>query len=300
MNYVLHLLILLDIYLIVAVSLNVILGYCGLLTLAHAGYFAIGAYTYALVELKLGLGFVPAALIGVALCSLLSLALSIASWRFRGDFFVLFSLAVLVVIFTAIKNWSTPGQPVGSFANLTNGDFGIPSIPKPNIFGLHLEQIHWIALAFSLIAAAVIVLAHLLLHSPWGRVLKAMRDNELAARSLGKKVRTLKVQAVGLGCGLAGFAGVMFASYMSFVDPTISTLNQTVLLLSMVIIGGVGTSFIGPFVGAFILLAIPEALRFAALPDSMAAELRLMIFGLILVALMHLRPQGVAGRYRLD
>lgn len=300
MNYLLHLLILFDIYLVVALSLNIIVGYVGLLTLAHAAYFGIGAYTYAVTAMMLDWGFIPAALLAVAIGALLSAMMSVASWRFRGDFFVLISLAIQVMIFAILKNWHDPTQPVGSLSNMTNGDYGLAGVPSPNIFGYVFEDKVAVALLFTAFAIAAVLLSRYLLESPWGRMLRALRDDELAARGLGKNVRVAKVWAVAIACGMAGFAGAMLSSYISFVNPTISDINEAALLLSMIIIGGVGNSFRGPFFGALLLILIPEGLRFIDMPITLAAEMRLMIYGLLLVAFMHWRPQGVAGSYRME
>lgn len=300
MNYLLHLLILFDIYLVVALSLNIIVGYVGLLTLAHAAYFGIGAYTYAVTAMMLDWGFIPAALLAIAIGAVLSAMMSVASWRFRGDFFVLISLAIQVMIFAILKNWHDPTQPVGSLSNMTNGDYGLAGVPSPNIFGYVFEDKVAVALLFTAFAIGAVLLSRYLLESPWGRMLRALRDDELAARGLGKNVRVAKVWAVAIACGMAGFAGAMLSSYISFVNPTISDINEAALLLSMIIIGGVGNSFRGPFFGALLLILIPEGLRFVDMPITLAAEMRLMIYGLLLVAFMHWRPQGVAGSYRME
>ena len=124
-----------------------------------------------------------------------------------------------------------------------------------------------------------------------------MRDDELAARGLGKNVRLVKVQVFALACGLVAVAGALYASYVSYVDPTSASLEESILMLSFVLVGGVG-NFRGPIIGAFILLAIPELLRLLAMPDAVAAEVRLMAYGLLLALMMHFRPQGIAGVYR--
>jgi branched-chain amino acid transport system permease protein len=300
MTYLLHFLVYLDIFVIVALSLNVTVGYCGILTLAHAGFFAIGAYVYALSVSAFGWGLIPACILAAAVGASLSLLLSLAAWRMRGDFFVLFSLAVQTIIFGVIFNWWSPGSPIGSWKNLTNGSFGISGISRPQILGYTFESVASVAGLFTAIACMFILLSRVLLGSPWGRVLKAMRDDELATRSLGKNVRLLKVQALALACAMVAIAGAMYASYVSFIDPSSGALSQSILFLSMIIVGGVGNSFRGPFVGALALLAIPEGLRFLTLPDVVASEIRLLIYGLLLVLMTHFRPSGLAGDYKFD
>jgi branched-chain amino acid transport system permease protein len=124
-----------------------------------------------------------------------------------------------------------------------------------------------------------------------------MRDDELATRSLGKEVRWVKVQVFAVSCALAAVGGALYAAYVGYIDPSTASLDESILLLSFVLVGGVG-NLRGPIVGAAVLIALPEVLRFVALPDSLAAEVRLMVYGLLLVGMMHVRPQGLAGVYR--
>jgi branched-chain amino acid transport system permease protein len=299
MNYVLHLLIYFEIYAILALSLNLVVGYCGLLTLAHAGYFAVGGYTYALLSLTWHWGFLPAAVIAMAVPALLSLAVSLPAWRFRGDFFVLMSLAVQSFIFSLLYNWTASGEPVGSWRNLTNGPFGLTGIAKPTFLGWSARSIGSVAAVGALLLAFAAFVFWRLKHSPWGRLLKCMRDDELAARGLGKNTRLVKMQAMAFACAFAGLAGALYAAYVGYLDPSSASLDESILMLCMVIVGGVG-NFRGPLVGAAVLLLIPEALRFANLPDAAAANLRLMAYGWLLILMTHFRPQGLAGEYRIQ
>jgi branched-chain amino acid transport system permease protein len=299
MIYLSHLLIYLNIYVIVALGLNIIVGYCGRLTLSQAGYFAIGSYAYALASVEWHWGFLLSTALGAALAGGLSLAISLPSWRLKGDFFVMVSLAVQVVLLSAIYNWYSPEAPLGTLRNVTNGPAGISGIPKPDIFGIKFDTISSLAILATITAGICLLIGALLLKSPWGRVLQAMRDDELAAKGLGKNVRLLKLQAFAIACALLAVGGALHASYVSFIDPSVASLDQSVLMLCMVVIGGIG-NFRGPLVGAFILLAIPEALRFLNIPIVLATELRLMAYGLLLVLMMHFRPQGLCGSYRVE
>ena len=299
MNYLLHLLVYLNIYLIVALSLNLIVGYCGLLTLAHAGYFAIGGYAYALLSLRLGWGFIPAATAGAALAAIFSLAVSLPAWRLRGDFFVLSTLAVQAFIYSALYNWSSPDAALGSWTNLTNGPFGITSIPRPGIWGWTVASLPAFAGFATVVAGVCALLLWQLTRSPWGRLLIATREDELAAQGLGKNTRLAKIQAVAISSALVAVAGALYASYVRYIDPSSSSLDESILMLSMVIVGGMG-NFRGPLVGAAMLIALPEVLRLFAIPDAQAANLRLLFYGLLLILIMHFRPQGLAGRYRVQ
>jgi len=299
MNYVFHLLIYFEIYAILALSLNLVVGYCGLLTLAHAGFFAVGGYTYALLSLTGHFGFLPAVGLAMIVPALLSLMVSLPAWRYRGDFFVLMSLAVQAFIFSLLQNWTTAEEPVGTWMNLTNGPFGIARIAKPDIFGWSARSIGAVAAVGAALLAFSMFAFWRLKHSPWGRLLKCMRDDELAARGLGKNTRLAKMQAMAFACAFAGLAGALYAAYVGYLDPSSASLDEAILLLCMVIVGGVG-NFRGPLVGAAILLLIPEALRIAHLPDAAAANLRLMAYGWLLILMTHFRPQGLAGEYRIQ
>lgn len=299
MNYILHLLIYLNIYSIMATSLNMVVGYCGLMTLAHAGYFALGCYTYALASTKLGLDFASSVCLAFVVSAVLSLAISVPACRFKGDAFVLISLAVQQMLLSIFQNWSSPGAEIGTWANMTNGPFGISSIPKPFLAGIHAEDLTSMALLSLLVCGLCASIAWLLLSSPWARLLVSIRDDELATRGLGKNVRLSKIQAIAISCGMAAIAGCLYASYVNYVDPTAGSLDESMLILCMVLVGGIG-NFRGPLVGALLLIMIPEILRFTSLPDSIAASVRLILYGILLVGLMHLRPQGIAGAYKVE
>ena len=287
MNYIYHLLIYLDIYIIIALSLNLLMGYSGLLQLAHAAYYGIGAYATALIMVKLGWGFIPAITLSMIISALLSFLISLPAWRFKGDFFVMLSLAVQVAVYSILYNWT----------DLTHGPFGITGISRPVILGYKFDTLRSVFILTTLIAVLCGTVIYILLNSPWGRALKAMRDDELAARGLGKNTRLYKIQAFILACAMVAVAGGLYATYVGYIDPTSFTLDESILMLSMVIVGGTG-NFRGPVVGALTLIAIPEILRFMQIPDAIAANVRLLAYGLLLIVIVHVRPQGLAGEYR--
>jgi len=288
MNYLYHLLIYLNIYIIIAMSLNLLIGYGGMMQIAHAAYYGIGAYTTALMMVKLGYGFFTSIIISSIVSGLLSLLVSLPAWRLKGDYFVMLSLSVQVAIYGLLYNWS----------DLTNGPFGISGIQRPVILGLKFETM----LSFFILSLGFAVLCggitFVLLRSPWGRALKAIRDDELAARGLGKNTRFFKLQAFLVACSMVAIAGGLYATYVSYIDPTSFTLDESILMLSMVIVGGIG-NFRGPIVGAITLIAIPEIMRFLHVSDVVAANVRLLVYGLLIVIMVHIRPQGLAGEYRL-
>lgn len=287
MNYIFHVIIYFEIYAIIALSLNLLIGYGGLLQVAHAAYYGIGAYAAALMWTKLGVGFFPGLLAGAVAAGVLSLLVSLPAWRFKGDYFVMISIAVQVLIYALLYNWT----------DLTNGPFGISGIPRPVIGSYGFVTSGSIAVLYGVMALGLGTVVALLKWSPFGRALQAMRDDELAARSIGIPVDWLKLQAFALASALVGIAGGMYAGYVSYIDPTSFSLNESILMLSMVIIGGTG-NVRGPLVGAAVVILLPEALRFLSLPDALAANVRLLAYGLLIVTMMLIRPQGLAGTYR--
>ena len=259
----------------------------------------------ALMALAFQLVYLPTRVFHVALGGIYVVAPYVAWICLKGGvpWYVSFAASLgfcaLFAIAIDVFNHSPRGDEPGTLVNLTNGPYGLRGIPKPEMFGFEFISIESIAVLFTAFAALSLLFCRTLLSSPWGRMLKALRDDELAARGLGKFVRMAKVQAIAISCAMAAFGGVLYASYISYIDPSTASLADSLLLLTMIIVGGVGNTFRGPLVGAFVLLAIPESLRFADLPDVMAGELRLLIYGLLLIAMMHFRPQGLAGEYRL-
>lgn len=299
MDYVFHLLIIFSVYAVLAQSLNLVTGYLGYLSLAHSIFFAIGCYAYAITTRMYDWSFIGALILAISLGAAISLALSIPALRLRGDYFVLVSIAAQVLILSTLRNWGPSDAPLGSFQNLTNGAVGIRAIPPPAILGIQFDTNATISvLALGLLTTSSL-LARRLGKSPWARALMALRDDELVARGLGKRAGLLKIQVFGISAGLASAAGVVYASYVRYVDPSTASLDRAVLILSMVIIGGLGNWY-GPALGAAVLVALPEVLRIIAIPAYYASEVRVLAYGLLLLIIVHAVPTGVAGSYRVE
>ncbi len=294
MEYALHLLVFTSLYTIAAIGVNLIVGYCGLLTVAHAAYFAIGGYAYALLAHSLNSHRGLALLAAVVLSALLGSAFGVLSLFVDRHMLLLVSLVLQVAAATTASNWYSAGRAVGSIWNLTNGPFGITSIPKPTFFGVHFQSTE----RFALLATATLLLVYIfdrrLLLSPWGKVVVAIRDDEQVTRSLGKRVGLVRVQAFALASAYIGLAGALFASYLSYIGPTTATIEESFLLLAMVLVGGAGSRY-GPLLGAGILIALPELLRLLQIQSSYAPSARLLFYGVAIVVVAHLRPRGVAA-----
>ena len=289
MNYIFHILVMINIYSILALSLNLLVGYTGLLSLCHASFYGVGAYISTLLMMKAGLGFIPSFFLSIVGSVILSFVISVPSLRLRGDYFVLATLAFQIIIFTILYNW----------VDLTRGPYGIPGIPMPEFFGISVNSIFSYFLFSGFIALVCGILLYLIGNSPFGRVLKAIREDEIAISSLGKNIVNFKMTAFAISAGFAAIPGVLFAGYMRYIDPTSFTLSESIFILSIIIIGGTG-NFSGPLIGTVLMIVLPEVLRFLAIPDSVAANLRQVIYGILIILIMRYMPQGIKGEYRFQ
>lgn len=287
------------IYLILALGLNVIVGYAGLLTLAHAGFFAVGGYSYALLSVRTDLGFLPSIIVAATIGAIGGRIMALLAERVGTDSFVLISLAMQAWLFGLLANWWSPHTGLGTIRNLTNGPFGIAGVPRPAFLGFHLSGASWFTMLTGVVTGVVLLLHARLLSSPWGRMLKAIRDDELGARALGKHTSQVRAQALMVGCAAASVAGVLYCSFIGYIGPEAASLNESIFLLSFVLVGGVG-NLRGPVVGTVSLVTLNEVLRVASIPGPKAAVIRVALYGAALVVAMRYRPQGIAGEYRFD
>jgi branched-chain amino acid transport system permease protein len=286
MEYLQHIMILIGIYVILSVSLNLIAGYTGLLSLAHAVFYSVGAYVAALMALNLHSPFLVNIICAVILSSLLGVLVGIPSLRIRDDYFVIATFAFQVITFNVLNNW----------VSFTGGPMGLPGIPQPSIFGLMISSHFRFLVVVSFFCALILWVASRIVQSPFGRVLKAIREDEILAQVAGKNVAAYKVLVFTIGAGMAAVAGVLYAHYISFIDPTSFTVMESIFIISIVIIGGAGSMW-GPVLGAVVLVVLPELLRFIGLPSAVAANVRQIIYGGLLIAFLMWRPQGFLGKY---
>jgi len=285
--YIAHYLVMVGIYTILAVSLNLLVGYSGIFSLAHAAVYGIGAYASALVALKLGLGFwgglVVAAVSGACAAALVG----IPSLRVAGDYYIVASFGLQVVILTVFMNWT----------DLTNGHAGLAGVPRPRLFGIVIDNpFKYVILSLAL-AALTYAVCHRLTGSAFGRMLRAVREDEIAAQATGKNVVLVKIVVTTISSALGALGGSLYAHYITYINPSSFTLDESIFITSLVILGGT-ERLAGPVVGAFILLAVPEALKFLAIPDTVAAPVRQILYGGLLILFMFVRPEGILGRAR--
>lgn len=287
MEYLLHILIISGIYIILTLSLNLILGYTGIPALGHIAFACVGAYTSSLLALNYGISPWIGLLVGACFASILGLVIGFPSIRLKGDYLALATFGFGVIVYSISKNW----------VDLTRGPMGLPGIPKFAFFGFELQPV-WayliLVIVFVFITAFVI---NRIVDSPFGRILKSIREDEVASLSIGKDVNKYKLIVFVVGAFFAGIAGSLYAHYITFIDPSSFTMMESIAVLLMVVFGGMG-NIKGSFIGALILVIFPEMLRFLGMPSSVAAPLRQMIYGLLLIVLMIKRPQGIIGEYR--
>lgn len=306
-------------YILLALGLNIVLGYAGLLDLGYVAFYAMGAYLYALlssshlaenfpwIALLLPGGLhVPWWLIiplSAALAGLLGILLGAPTLKLRGDYLAMITLGFGEMIRILINNLS---QPI----NITNGAKGIGPIDPINIFGLNLGQplrlgnfeIASVSLYYYLLLTLVvltIIITHRLQHSRIGRAWMAIREDETAAAAMGIHLRNLKLLAFGIGASFGGVAGVMFASFQSFISPEAFTLHESVMIVAMVVFGGIG-HIKGVILGAVVLTALPEILRYLVNPIQEmtggridAGILRQLLVAFAMISVMLYRTQGL-------
>jgi len=267
-------------------GLNLVVGFGGLLSLSHAVFYGMGAYATALLTIKAGFSFIPALVLSAFFTGICSLLLGFPALRFRGDSFVLVTLGFQIIFFTILYNWT----------KFTGGPFGISGIPKPILAGVPISSPLEYLVITLIIFAIVLSILFVIYRSPFGLALKALRDDEMAAECFGKSPRHLFTYAFVLSGVVASIAGSLYAVYVTFIDPTSFSLDESIFVLSVLLVGGTGNKK-GPFIGTLFMLILPEILRLVGLPDTVAANVRQAMYGLILIVLMFVRPQGIGGDY---
>jgi branched-chain amino acid transport system permease protein len=274
-DYALHLVVFVLLYGMVALSLNVSSGFTQLISLAQAGFFGIGAYTTGILATRYGWPLWVNLLFGMAAAVVVALPVALVALRTVEDYFIICTLGMGVILFSVMNNWM----------ELTRGPLGIPGIPTVTIFGHPLtSKSEWVLLAGTLYAA-MFWLARNLKRSALGRILIGISEDEIFCQSLGKNIGRAKLQSFVLGAMLAAVPGALYAHYVSFIDPTSFTINESIFILSIVIVGGMGNLW-GSLAATAFMILVPEALRFVGLPAAIAANLRQMLYGAALVVVI--------------
>ena len=279
--FIVHLAILAGIYIILAVSLNLIVGYAGQVALGHAAFYGIGAYASTLTAMSWNFPYLLAALLAMLVSGLCGLALGLPTLRLKEDYLAIVTLGFGVIIDLVIRN-----------LEITGGPDGIVGVPTPVILGLSFRNPLLYLLLVGLGVGFSLLFTYLLVNSYHGRALKAIRDHEITAQVMGINSPAYKVAIFALAAALAGLAGSLFAHYIKHINYESFGLHTSILIVCMVVLGGMG-SILGSVLGAIILTVLPETLRqFQSYQD--------LIYGGLLVALLVWRPQGLLGKGKLS
>ncbi len=282
-EYILRICVRAGIYVLLAVGLNFVAGFTGMLSCAQAAFFGLGAYCSALLSLNLGLSFWVAMPISGLFAGIFGFLLGLPAIRLAHFYLVMVTIAFGEIVGLVFLNWES----------LTKGPFGLPGIPPPQIGSyVYVDNTPYYYTILALAAVGVYV-AWRVTQTQMGKLFIALKDDQLAAEASGVPVSRYKITAFTLSAVYAGVAGSFFAHYMTFISPGTFSTNESIMILAMVVLGGMG-SITGSVISAAVLTIIPEAMRFIQ-------DYRMMFFGGIIVAIMLFKPEGLMskGRYAL-
>lgn len=266
------------IYVVLGLGLNIVVGLAGLLDLGYVAFYAVGAYSYALLNHHYGLGFWAALPAGALVGALFGILLGFPVLRLRGDYLAIVTLGFGEIIRLVLENWN----------DFSFGPSGISNIARPALFGAELSlaasntYLYFLMLGF---VAFTVFVVNRLQDSRIGRAWIALREDEVACQAMGIDKTRTKLTAFALGATWAGMMGVVFAAKTTFINPASFTFLESAMILAIVVMGGMG-SIVGVMIAAFVLILLPEYLR-------AFSDLRMLLFGAIMVGMMLFRPQGI-------
>ncbi|MEI7885628.1 MAG: branched-chain amino acid ABC transporter permease [Clostridia bacterium] len=276
-SYIVHIVIMIGIFAVLALGLEIILGLTGLFSLGHAAFFGMGAYVSALTTMYLNVSFPLAMLLSVIFTALFGTLIGFPALRLKGDYLAIATLGFGEIFRLILINWDA----------FTRGPMGLPGIPRPSVFGFVFTGRIPYYYTLLILFIFVFYLARRIPKTFLGRAFKSIRDDEDAAAFMGINITKYKLIAFAIGGAYAGLAGSFYAHYITFISPDTFLYQDSAQMLAMVFLGGAGT-IIGPVVGALTLVLIPEVLRFLV-------EWRMLFVGVLMVAMMIFRPQGIMG-----
>lgn len=287
MDYIISVLIFATIWAVLVASLNLLAGFTGLYSLAHVGFMAIGAYSVAVVSKTQELGFFLGLGAAILIAAILGLVIGYATLRFRGHQYLVATLGVQVAIWSLSLNW----------VGVTRGSAGILGIPRPSFFGYPLDT-HQTFLVFSssILVVSLFILWRLV-SSPFGRVLKAIRESDEAAQVCGKNVTAFRIVAFIIASVFAAVAGGVYAGFLSAIDPESFRMEEAIILLAIVIVGGQG-NLMGSAAGTALWFFLSQITRTLPIPSNLTGPLEMMVFSVLLVLIIIYRPEGLIPEHR--
>ncbi len=286
---------LIGITIIAAIGLNILTGYCGQLSIGHAGFMAVGAYTTGILTGKLGMPFLAGLICSGFSAGLIGLIFGLPSVRVKGFYLAITTIAAQFIVIWVINHWSLTGGFVGM------------SVPRASIGGFVFKSEASQFYLILVIASICVFFAKNLARGRVGRAFIAVRDNDLAAEVMGINLMYYKLLAFFIGCFLAGIAGALFAHWTGFLNAENFTLSDSILYIGMIIIGGLGTT-IGPILGAVLIRLLQQGIMyispvlesaFPAIPAGFTSGIAPMVFGLVIILFLILEPRGLAHRWAL-
>ncbi|MDP2661372.1 MAG: ATP-binding cassette domain-containing protein, partial [Dehalococcoidia bacterium] len=263
-------------------SLNLVMGYAGVLSIMHAAFFGIGAYGAARVVVSLGVPFPLDLVAGFVLTALSSVAIGASILRLGEWYVIMSTLALQLVLSSVFLNWQ----------DATGGSYGIYGIPRPFVFGVQVISLPGFALLAAVVATICFLFLWLVVHSPFGLALKGLRDDDLLAQSFGKDVLRQRLVSLALGSGLAGVAGGVYARFVGYIDPSTFDISQSLSIITILVVGGLGNLW-GALGGSILLVTVPQVLRFTPVTSQAVANIQLLLFGVLLIVVLRLRPEGL-------
>ncbi|MDY6968410.1 MAG: branched-chain amino acid ABC transporter permease [Spirochaetota bacterium] len=291
LEFILLLIIYIGIYSILSLSLNLIAGYTGLLSLCHAAFMAIGTYTTAIIMVNYDCNLIIALLISGVFASLFGVLIGIPTLRLKGDYLAIATLGFGEIVRNILLNWD----------DFTGGPMGISGIPSPKLLWFRLDsssKIQYVILIWIFVFITYWVIRRLI-SSRFGRALEAIREDEIAALAMGINITKYKIFSFTIGAFFAGIAGSLWAVYNQTVTPATFTFILSVMILCMVVLGGMG-NHIAVVLGAIIVVLSSEFPRLMGFSHIIPPQINQLMFGLILVIMMIYRPQGILGREKPD
>lgn len=282
MDYILHLIIILNIYTIHSLAGNYITNIAGQLSLAHGAMYGMGAYLTVLFVMFFGLPLIPTILLVMICTGLFSLIIAIPTLKLKGDYFVLGTLGFQLIVFTILYNWT----------DVTKGPYGIAGIPSPKLFGIVKisRLIGYVILSTLLALLTIFVFREQMKEdNPLKRQLNKIKGDAALAATSQQNISRLKIYAFVLASMFMGLGGVIYSTYISYIDPTSFTLDESIFILTAVLVGSVFdyNKVSAPIFGAFFIVLLPEVLRFVGLPNSIAANMRQIIYGLAMIGVSY-------------
>lgn len=277
-TYLIRIMTMICLYSILALSLNLLTGYTGLVSIGHSAFCAIGGYTSSLLSLYLGLPWFITAIFAMIMAGLVGLLVAAPTSRLSGSYLTIATLGFGEIVKMVALNWQS----------LTGGPLGVNHIERPVFFGITLTTFNGGFFYLIVILTFLVTLAiYRIVHSKMGRAFMAIRDDSLVATLMGVDVSKYKMKSFVIAASIAGLAGAFYVHFVRFLDPNTFNFDISIIIISIVILGGSG-SIPGMFLGSVLLISFPEILRFAS-------EFRFIIYGLILVLMMRFKPSGFLG-----